>query len=130
MFKLFKAIGRFFRAFLYSCAGDFSKWSENMETNTGYVTAEYEDIQSDQVRSIKDTTDAVAGLMDIVGQKEHRLKTLTQQIEDLRKKQVPQKETGRSPSQGKEDRSCTSKIWEVNGGNPERSHCFEMLWLF
>ena len=88
MFKLFKAFGRFCRAILYSCAGDFSKWSEKFETNTGYVTAEYEDIQDDQVRSIKDTTDAVAGLMEIVGQKEHRLKTLTQQIGDLQKKQV------------------------------------------
>jgi chromosome segregation ATPase len=88
MFKLFGAIGRFFRAILYSCAGDFSKWTEKYETNTGYVTAEYEDITNDQKRSINDTTDAVAGLMEIVGQKEHRLQILTQQIEDLNKKRI------------------------------------------
>jgi chromosome segregation ATPase len=72
----------------YTLMGDMSKWSEKYETSTGYVTAEYEDIVSDQRRSINDTTDAVAGLMEIVGQKEQRLEVLTKKSEDLKKKSV------------------------------------------
>ena len=88
MFKLFGAIGRLFRAMIYTLVGDISKWSEVWETNPGYVEAEYDDIIKDQKRSINTTTDAVAGLMEITRGKEARLEQLTGQIEGLRRKQL------------------------------------------
>lgn len=86
MFKLFGAIGRFFRAMLYTFAGDISKWSEVWESSTGYIHAEYDDIEKEQKTDINELTDAVAGLMDIVSQKEHTLENLSAKIEDKKKK--------------------------------------------
>lgn len=86
MFKLFGAIGRFFRAMLYTFAGDISKWSEVWESSTGYIHAEYDDIEKEQKTDINELTDAVAGLMDIVSQKEHTLENLSEKIADKKKK--------------------------------------------
>lgn len=88
MFKLFGAIGKFFRAMLYTLAGDVSKWSEVWETSPGYVEAEYQDIIKEQKQSIGTTTDAVAGLMEITKGKELRLEQLTEQIEGLKRKRI------------------------------------------
>jgi DNA repair exonuclease SbcCD ATPase subunit len=88
MFKLFGAIGKMFRAMLYTLAGDVSKWSEVWETNPGYVRAEYEEIVKDHMKSINETTDAVAGIMEINTQKQHNLETINKQCEDLKRKQL------------------------------------------
>lgn len=88
MFKVFGAIGRLFRAILYTFAGDVSKWSEVWETSAGYIHAEYDDIEAEQKTDINQLTDAVAGLLDITRQKEERLTSLGNQIKDKQQKQV------------------------------------------
>ena len=85
MFKLFKAIGRYFRALMYTLVGDLSKWSEGVESNASYIKAEYDDIKDEQVKTIRETTDAVASLMELKAQKEARLEQLTEEIESLRR---------------------------------------------
>jgi chromosome segregation ATPase len=87
MFKLLGAIGRFFRAILYTFAGDVSKWSEVWETSPSYIHAEYDDIEKGQKRSIGDTTDAVAQLLEVVSRKESTLERLTAEATELKQKQ-------------------------------------------
>ena len=88
MFKLFGSIGRFFRAILYTLAGDVSKWSEVWEKSTGYIHSEYDDIEKEQKSSINDLTEAVAGLLDLKKEKENQLESYTNKIEDKERKQA------------------------------------------
>lgn len=86
MFKVFGAIGRFFRAILYSFAGDVSKWSELWESKTGYIQAEYEDIEKGVIKDANDTADAYAEYKVVIDEKEDRLKKLTVAVGDQKKK--------------------------------------------
>lgn len=86
MFKVFGAVGRLFRAMLYTLAGDVSKWSEVWETSTGYIHAEYDDIESQQSRDIDETTNAVAALNTLILEKEARAEELSREMEELRRK--------------------------------------------
>lgn len=88
MFKLFSSISRFFRAILYTFAGDVSKWSEVREASTGYITAEFEDIEKAIAKDADDAASAYAEMKVIVKEKENRLRTITAEVEDLKKKMM------------------------------------------
>ena len=98
MGKLFSSLGRFVRAVFYTFAGDVSKWSEVWEASSGYINSEYDEIEKEQKTDITELTDAVAGLMEIVGGKEQRLEVLSDRIEETKKKKSGAEAKARSQS--------------------------------
>lgn len=99
MFKLFGAIGKFFRAILYTLAGDLSKWTEVWESSTGYIHAEYDDIEKESKKDIKEYEEAIAGIMDLQQTKENKYENLESEIEDLESKLAGAKAKAKSQIQ-------------------------------
>lgn len=124
MFKVFGAIGRFFRAVLYTFAGNVSYWSQIWESNASFIDAEYDDFEKEGKQNINQLTNAVAEILGLVKEKEDRQDIVTDKIADLKEKLTGAKAAGEKRAnllkqQGKtiEEIKLDPEIIRFNGWN-------------
>lgn len=82
---MFRAIGRFLRAMMYTFVGDINKWSEVWESKPAFIQAEYDNIIRDHKSSISEVENALAGIMALAFEKEERAKKLAADIDKYQK---------------------------------------------
>jgi chromosome segregation ATPase len=78
---MFRAIGRFFRAILYSLTGNFDYWAEVWEGTPAAISAKYDAIEREHTVRIQEVKKAVASIMGIQSGKQQRLKSLSVELE-------------------------------------------------